>query len=160
MKKHFAIICLFFLSLGKVFAQEQAAPAAATAPQITFINQDTVYDFGGIPIGTVIENQFEIRNTGNVPLVITGMTCESANLKCKWPAKSIKPGKKGLITLSYSAHGDEGSFKDDVYITSNATHSPYPFIHITGAIIPAGGSYIPSSTPSKGRGGRGSRGGS
>ena len=155
MKKGFAFVCLFFLFLGNVLAQDQAAPVAA-APRLTFINGDTSYDFGGIPIGSVIENQFEIRNTGTAPLVIKGMTSESANITCKWPAKSIKPGKKGLITLSYTARGDEGSFKDDVFIASNATASPYPFIHITGAIIPAGGAYIPSSTPSKGRGGRGS----
>jgi len=163
MKKSFVFICLSFLFFGTVYAQDQpalTAGAVVTAPQLTFINNDTSYDFGGIPIGVVIDNQFEIRNTGTAPLIITAMKCESANISCKWPGKSIKPGKKGLITVSFAAHGDEGSFTNDIYITSNATTDPYPYIHIRGAIIPSGGSYIPSSTPSnKGKGGRGSRGG-
>jgi len=157
MKKLFVFVCSFFLFYNSTRAQQASDTALsnATGPKMTFVNNDTSYDFGGIPVGTVIENQFEIRNTGDAPLIITGMKCESGNLQCKWPGKSIKPGKKGMLTVTYTAHGDNGSFKNDIYITSNATASPYPFLHVTGAITPVGGSYAPSSMGNKnGKGGR------
>ena len=148
MGKVYNLVCLFSLLCGSVYAHEPISPDTITGPRLVFVNNDTLYDFGGIPKGAFVEYQFEIMNTGNSPLIISGMACESANVKCKWPGKPLKPGKKSFITVTYTANGDEGSFKNDIYITSNATESPYPFLHVFGAVIPDGGSFIPSSTPS------------
>jgi len=161
MKKIFTLVSVAFLFCVSAHAQDQlplTTVVMGNGPKLVFVNRDSVYDFGGIPLGAAIDYQFEIMNAGNVPLIIANMKCETGNVHCKWPPKSLKPGKKGMITVTYTAHGDEGSFKHDIFITSNATPTPYPFIHITGAITPAGGSYMPSGTGSSGKSG-GRRGG-
>ncbi len=156
MKKVFNSALLLLLLSGSVYAQDQPALTgnAIVKPQLTFVNNDTAYDFGGIPRGESLPYVFEIKNTGDAPLLISGMTCESRNVQCKWPAKAVKPGKKGYITVTYSARDDEGSFKTNVFIASNATDTAYAFLHIIGAIIPASSPYQPSSSGSKKGGGR------
>jgi len=118
-----------------------------------FVNSDSVFDIGGLPAGTSMEFHFIIKNVGNAPLEISDMKSDGKNIVCDWP-RHLKPGKKATITLTYNAHGDNGSFKNEVYFTSNATPAPYPYLHISGAIIPEKGSYTPSSKPSSGKGGR------
>src|SRR4051812_37748045 len=142
MTKLFSLFCLLSLCYGQLSARELTPEDTIRnvgRPQLLFVNNDTVYDFGGIPLGAFIEYQFEIRNTGDAPLIITNVKSESGNIKCKWPGKLLKPGKKSFISVTYTANGEQGSFNNDIYITSNATESPYPFIHVSGAIIPAGG---------------------
>jgi hypothetical protein len=112
-------------------------------PVLVFINHDTLYDFGSIPQGESVENQFEIKNTGSTPLVITMVKCDSSKVTCKWTHASIKPGKTGIITITYTAYGDVGSFFNNIVITSNAADAHYPLLQIKGAIIPGRGQYIP-----------------
>ncbi len=141
------------LSLHAAAQAPMSVTTGINGPQLTFVNNDMSYDFGGIPKGESVPYVFEIKNAGNVPLIISGMKCESGNVQCKWPAKPLKPGKKGYITVTYNAHGDEGSFKTQIFISSNATDSAYAFLHITGAIIPASSPYQPSNSGSKSKGG-------
>ena len=150
------IYTAFLLSMvsGKAFAQTQnlnegSGIANINHPALVFVRHDQVYDFGGIPLGESIPYQFEITNGGTVPLIIAGMKCESANVKCKWPDKPVKPGKKAYLTVTYTARGDVGSFQHNILITTNAAPSASPFIKISGAITPAGSSYSPAAKDSK-----------
>jgi len=106
---------------------------------IRFVNRDSVYDFGLIKKGDEPRYQFDIENTGNAPLTITGMSCNNASIKFEWTKKAVKPGKKGRIYVAYLLKDTTapGSFKCDVLVTSNATQQPYPFIHLSGAVVPA-----------------------
>ena len=158
MRKIFYLTFLFSLFCCRLYAWQQVLQDTAQnpgSPQLTFVNNDTVYDFGGIPKGAFVEYQFEIRNTGGAPLIISAMKCESANVKCKWPSKPLKPGKKAFVSVIYTANTDEGSFREDIFVASNTTENPYPFIHISGAIVHEGSPMIPSATPAhKSHGGR------
>jgi len=152
MKKTIYAICLLSICCGSTFGQtpnqslaERNTIGPVNGPTLVFPRHDQVYDFGGIPLGESIPYQFEITNSGNVPLIVAGMKCESTNVKCKWPDKPVKPGKKAYLTVTYTARGDVGSFKNDILITTNAAPAPYPFIKISGAIIPAGSSYAPAA---------------
>ena len=155
MKKFVAVCFLFSLCCTSLFAQDTTAKVVPDA-QIKFVNLDSTYDFGFIPSETVTQYQFEIKNTGKGDLVITDIHCGLAIAKITWPHKPIKHGKKGIIAVSITPH-EIGSFKDDMLITSNATDKPYPFIHISGAIIPQGdpGSPGNNAAPKKGKGRRG-----
>ena len=156
MKKTVYFACLLSLLCGRAFAQPQTqslaernAIASLNGPVIVFVNHDSLYDYGGIPLGESIPYQVEIVNGGNVPLIIAGMKCESANVKCKWPNKPLKPGKKAYITVTYTAKGDIGSFDHPIFVTSNATPGPVPYLRIKGAITPAGSSYSPTKKEPK-----------
>ena len=111
---------------------------AQNMTQIRFINKDTVYDFGEMSNQNNARYQFEFKNTGTEALIISDIKCDNSDLKFQWPGKPVKPGKKGVITVVYTpkAGAESGSFKSDIIITSNATEQPYPFLHLSGAIVP------------------------
>jgi len=154
MKKSFFIVCLFSFLCGISFAQDVSKNTLAVAgPQLEFVTFDSVYDIGVIPLGSSIDNQLEFKNTGKEILTISDVKCDMKNMQFKWSSKRLKPGKSAYLTLIYEAHGDNGSFKTEVYIYSNAAVLP-KVLHISGANIPSGGTYMPSnstSTKSKGK---------
>ena len=128
---------LLLLLLSPLFgANVWAAPHHAA---ISFVNRDSVYDFGRVAKANGVRYQFEIKNTGDVPLIIKNIKSEAGVLKFEWPKKPVKPNKKALIyvTCSPTEQTDVGSFNSAVFITSNATSQPYPYIHISGAVTPA-----------------------
>jgi len=149
VRKSATLLVLTALFCARSFAQSAAG--------IIFINKDSVYDFGAIAEGETPAYQFQFKNTGSEPLSITGIKSESPDLKFKWPGKPVKPGKKGMIIVTYSPRDQSvtGSFKSDVLVTSNATANPYPFIHVSGTVVPAKGGSPSSAAPQqKSRGGR------
>lgn len=152
MKQLFAITFLFSAFAVTTFAQDSTVMDKA---EIRFINLDTTYDFGYVPSQSTVQYRFEFKNTGKGNLVITNVHSELPYVKIQWPNKPVKHGKKGLIIVSVSPV-EIGTFKDDLLVTSNATDSPYPFLHISGAIIPEGdqGTNGSSSAPKGGRRGR------
>jgi hypothetical protein len=136
------LILAFICFLSTAYSRAQQADPHAT---MKFINLDTTYDFGDVPMGMSAQYRFEFKNEGKDDLVITEAHCAIAGVKIAYPNKPVKHGRKGLITVSVPTQ-DIGSFKDDVYITSNASSAPYPFLHISGAVIPAGDPGAPPSS--------------
>ena len=132
---------------------------AQNLPKIKFVNRDSVYDYGSILSGDEPRYQFEIKNTGDTALLITDMTSETGDFKFEYPAKPLKPHKKELIFVTYLPKDPTvlGSFKSDIFITSNATTAPYPFIHISGTVLPTKDASATPRTPQSSRGGRGGR---
>src|ERR1700744_1448473 len=143
------VLLLILFSLS-VCIHTYAAPRRAI---ISFVNKDSVYDFGRIAKGNKARDQFEIKNTGDATLIITNVKSETSNFKFEWPKKPLKPRKKALIyvTCTPIEQTDIGSFNTAVFITSNATQQPYPFIHISGAVIPAEGAPVPIQKQSQDR---------
>jgi len=125
---------LFFMFLMFATFVARAQDKAA----IRFVNNDSLYDFGTIGKDEVSTYKFEFKNTGTAPLTISAATCDERRMNIQYPGKPVKPGKKGLITVRYVPAADDspGSFKTDIYIASNATEAPYPFLHVSGAVMP------------------------
>ena len=131
---------------------------AQSLPSVHFVNKDSVYDYGTIALGDEPRYQFEIKNTGDTELVIADMTSETGDFKFEFPKKPLKPHKKELIFITYTPKDPTvvGSFKSAVLITSNATPQPYPFIHLSGTVLPTKDASASPKTQQSGRGGRGS----
>jgi len=131
MKNILALLLLSFNFCNLTYASPRHAA-------ITFVNGDSVYDFGRIAKGDKVWYEFEIRNTGDTPLTITNIKSETGILKFEWPKKAVKPNKKALVyvTCSPIEQTEIGSFNTIVFITSNATPQPYGFMHISGAVTP------------------------
>jgi len=152
---------MFFITKTKYFRMKQILlflllstccrfSYAQNMAQIRFINKDSVYDFGDAGNAEASKYQFEFKNTGTAGLNITDIKCDNADLTFQWRRKTVKPGKKGIITVTYTpkAGADPGSFRNDVFITSNATDKPYPFLHISGAIMPSKGDAVQKGSSS------------
>jgi hypothetical protein len=149
MKK--IITILFFLaSFFTAFGQPPSGTHGtnSTGPQFTFINNDRVHDFGAIERNNKESYQFQFKNSGDKPLLITEMHA-SPNEKNSPPYKivfdypkyAIKPGRKAMITLTIAAQGDAGSFKNEIYVNSNATPPDYKLFIVAGAVVPDKGKY-------------------
>lgn len=155
MKKVFiAILCLGVSSF--VHAQEQKpasqpAPAPAVAPQPDpnagkFKFEEESHDFGEVPEGPQAEFDFEFRNVGKSPIIISEAHGSCGCTVPKWPSEPILPKQKGKIHVTYNTQGRVGPINKDVFITSNAQQNPMK-LHITGSVKAAADNAIRPATP-------------
>jgi len=76
---------------------------------------------------------FNITNTGDKPLVITGITPDCGCTRVDYPRQGIAPGQRATIELSYDAR-QLGHFHKQAAIYSNASEQPV-YITITGVVM-------------------------
>ncbi len=161
MKKVF--LTLFCLSLGIVTLKAQdkkapapapppapvgaPAPAAAPAPDPDageFKFKETTHDYGEVPEGPLAETDFEFKNVGKKPIIISEAHGSCGCTVPKWPQEAILPGKKGVIHVAYTTQGRQGMIMKDVTINSNAKQQPM-VLHIRGTVKPK--PVDPNTTP-------------
>jgi Protein of unknown function (DUF1573) len=154
MKNFFVTGCFLLASLAAVAqkpsrdraddpqANPQAAqqttttPAAPTpdpdAPKFKFKHGDT-HDFGEVPEGPDAEYEFEFKNEGKKPLVISEAHGSCGCTVPEWSKEPVMPGKKSAIKVKYHTQGRVGPIHKDVFIKSNAEPDTY-VLHITGTV--------------------------
>lgn len=128
-----ALLCLG-ISATAVNAQEKKsehAPVSGPAvPQATtqqpdpnagkFKFEEQIHDFGEVMEGPTAECDFEFRNVGKSPIIITEAHGSCGCTVPKWPQEPILPKRKGVIHVTYNTAGRVGPINKDVFITSNA----------------------------------------
>ncbi len=141
-----ALLCLG-MSTAAVKAQEKKsehAPVSGQAiPQATtqqpdpsagkFKFEEETHDFGEVMEGPTAECDFEFRNVGKSPIIITEAHGSCGCTVPKWPQEPILPKRKGVIHVTYNTAGRVGPISKDVFITSNAQQNPMK-LHITGTV--------------------------
>jgi len=139
MLKKLLLVGAFFILCADSYGQKTAAKPVAqdkvTGAKFSLTNKDSLFDFCEIEEGDVVKHQFLFQNTGNEPLFIDNISCALHNVKFKWPTRIIKPGKTGVILVTYSSFMDVGTVSGDIYISSNASKDPIPALHIKGKIM-------------------------
>jgi hypothetical protein len=116
-------------------APAQAAPAAPDKDAGIFKFKEEVHDYGEVPEGPQAETDFEFKNTGKKPIVITGAQGSCGCTVPKWPSEPILPGKKGTIHVTYNTAGRQGPIDKSVTIHSNAQQNPM-ILRIKGSVKP------------------------
>lgn len=96
----------------------------------------TEHNFGTIKeeIGAV-STRFEFTNTGNSPLIIQRV---AASCGCTTPSYSrepVLPGKKGVISASYSTVARPGTFYKSIRVYTNVPDTVF-VLRIKGNVIP------------------------
>ena len=84
------------------------------------------FDFGSIEDGAPLQyHDFQFRNDGKDPLVITKIETYCHCTAVKYPQEPIKPGEEGVINLRLDA-GDvsPGFFSRDIDVYYNGNGSP------------------------------------
>lgn len=125
---NFSLFFMLIISIGC----SQSENGLSTA-EMTF-KQDMVYDFGKIKHfgnGTV---EFEFKNTGKDPLVITNVKSSCGCTVPTYPKEPIKKGETGKISVKYDT-GRMGTFDKSITVYSNAKNSPVK-LRIRGEVIP------------------------
>jgi len=153
MKKVF--VTLFCLSLVTVAVNAQdkkaPAPAPAAAPAkdpdagvFKFKDENNTHDFGTVPEGPQAEYDFEFKNTGKKPIIITEAHGSCGCTVPKWPKEPILPKKKGVIHVTYNTDHRSGPISKEVFITSDASENPTT-LHIRGTVTPKPAQQAPAT---------------
>lgn len=94
---------------------------------------DSVYDFGTIEAGKIVETSFRFVNTGNKPLIVTETRAQCGCTVPEKPTEPIKPGDTSQIKVKFDSKGKEGFTKKTVGVFSNA-EPKFPTLLLSGQI--------------------------
>src|SRR5690349_8589094 len=84
-----------------------AVPKADPDAGIFKFKEET-HDYGEVLEGPLAECDFEFKNTGKKPIVISEAHGSCGCTVPKWPNEPILPGKKGTIHVAYNTSGRQG----------------------------------------------------
>lgn len=96
---------------------------------------DSVYDFGKVSEGEVVEYSYRFKNTGNKPLVITEQPRASCGCTvAERPEEPIMPGDTGFIKVKFDSKNRPGEAHKTVTVSSNANPS-FPELLLKGTVM-------------------------
>lgn len=166
MKKSIFFLGAFVLASSSLFAQtaDKAAQVKSNAPVINprtapaaqpganaqnadlnmkFKNED--HSFGNVPEGPSVSYDFEFKNIGNEPIVLSNVQASCGCTTPTWPKEPIAPGRAAKITATYNTQGRPGPFTKTITVTSNVGSK---VLKITGTVEKAPESSVPSNNSS------------
>ena len=139
MLKVFFLIGSFCLLLAGCDVRKKDKQATIKVPQevkdpTTVQLIDSIYDFGKVTEGEIVEFSYRFKNTGTNPLVVTNV---SASCGCTVPEKPeapIKPGEIGFIKVKFNSQNHPGEAQKKVMVSSNA-NPPFQDLLLKGEVI-------------------------
>lgn len=81
--------------------------------------KETDWDFGTLTQGEIVEHSFKFTNVGNEPLVISSVRASCGCTVPDYSREPIKPGKTGVIKVSFDSNNKSNAVTNDVTITAN-----------------------------------------
>jgi len=137
MKKVFITLLCLCIGMAALKAQDaKPQPRLEVNPDAgRFKFDEETYDFGNITEGPLAECDFEFRNVGKSPIIISEAHGSCGCTVPKWPTDPILPKRKGMIHVTYNTAGRVGPINKDVIITSNAQQNPMK-LHLKGYVEP------------------------
>ena len=95
---------------------------------------DSVFDFGKVTDGEIVEFSYRFKNTGSLPLVISNATASCGCTVPEKPEAPIKPGETGYIKVKFNSAGRVGVAHKTVTVTSNAAPA-FPELLLKGEVL-------------------------
>jgi len=95
---------------------------------------DSVYDFGTINEGDIVEFSFRFKNTGNKPLEVSDAKASCGCTVPEKPTAPIKPGEIGYIKVKFNSDRKPGEAHKSITVTSNA-NPEFPELYLKGTVI-------------------------
>ncbi|MBU0613509.1 DUF1573 domain-containing protein [Patescibacteria group bacterium] len=116
------ILVIVVVTLGATLYGFLQVEEELVGPQITI--DPTSYDLGRVKFGDVPEYTFTVKNSGDQPLQINGVTTSCACTKGEIDQEEILPGQEAGLLVSFdpAVHGDDtdmGKLTRTVYIATN-----------------------------------------
>src|SRR6478752_578908 len=90
------------------------------------------YDFGQLKLGDSIEYIFQVRNTGNAPLILENVKASCGCTTVDWMKIPVAAGQTGWIKSRFKAI-DKGRIRKSVVAQLN-TKDPYIVFYLTGEV--------------------------
>lgn len=110
-----------------------AAPVEALAPTSVQVI-DSVYDFGSIREGELVEYSFRFKNTGSEPLVVNNVSASCGCTVGDKPQAPVKPGELGFIKVKFNSANRPGEAHKSVTVSSNASPA-FPELIMKGTVL-------------------------
>lgn len=131
------LITLASCDVRKTDQQEQqagaAAPVEAIAPTSVQVI-DSIYDFGSIREGELVEYSFRFKNTGAEPLVVSNVSASCGCTVGDKPQAPVKPGELGFIKVKFNSANRPGEAHKSVTVSSNASPA-FPELIMKGTVL-------------------------
>ncbi len=132
MNRHISIFSLLLLatflmagcsdsSQGSKSSETTSANHSNATPVAEF--QKTTHDFGKIITGERVAYAFRFQNSGNSPLIITGIRSGCGCTVGDYPKDPIKPGEEGRVSVVFNSAGRRGFQSESVRVLTNAEES-------------------------------------
>mmetsp|Transcript_6254 Transcript_6254/g.7000 ORF Transcript_6254/g.7000 Transcript_6254/m.7000 type:complete len:156 (+) Transcript_6254:78-545(+) len=103
------------------------------AALISFDN--SVYDFGTVTEGEIIETVFKVTNSGKTDLVITDAQVTCGCTVPVWPKKPIKPGETEDIKVKFNTNGKQNRQQKNITLITN-TETGREILTLKGMVTP------------------------
>ena len=94
---------------------------------------DSVYDFGHVTEGTKVSHDFEFKNTGKNPLVISSAHASCGCTVPEKPEEPVKPGETGIIKVVFNSASHPGPAHKTIVVASNA-YPQFSVLLVTGTV--------------------------
>jgi len=109
-----------------------AAQVATSAPAIDF--DARVHDFGTVNEGTVLKHAFIVRNQGNAPLILSGVSTSCGCTAAAPASNNVPPGGSAPIEVTFNSRGFGGTGSKSIRVSSNDREHPTSELEIKYAI--------------------------
>lgn len=80
---------------------------------------DSAKNYGTISEGQRLDVSFRFKNTGEKPLVISGVRPSCGCTVADPPKEPVAPGGTGTINASFNSEGREGMNKKEIFVSAN-----------------------------------------
>jgi hypothetical protein len=141
MKNYILYLSLIVVSMNSCDIRktdETKRPKSASLPTFkehtTVEIIDSVYDFGKIKEGEMVEYKYRFKNTGKAPLVIVEALASCGCTVPEKPEKPIPSGEIGYLKVKFNSDKKPGEAHKTITITSNA-EPEFPTLLLKGTVI-------------------------
>ncbi len=112
-----------------------AAPVVARSQDSTTVQLvDSVYDFGKVEEGRMVEHAYRFRNTGQHPLEVYDVAASCGCTVAEKPQKPVLPGEMGEIKARFNTEKRPGQASKTLSVSSNA-YPEFPILTLKGTVI-------------------------
>lgn len=128
-------VIVFFLALVQLFLPLNGLSFAADASgSPSLFVENPVFDFGKVSEGEVVSHVFEIRNTGQEPLLITSHHAVCGCTSTILDDSEVMPGKTTRLEMRFDTTGFSGAESKVVRVNSNDPKSPSIALSMQGQV--------------------------
>lgn len=113
--------------------QEEMSKLTESAPTTVEL-LDSVYDFGKVAEGQLVEYSFRFKNTGTNPLVITNAVGSCGCTVAEKPEQPVLPGEIGYMKVKFNSENRVGDAHKTVTVSANVP-TGFPELLIKGEVL-------------------------
>lgn len=97
--------------------------------------ENSVYDFGTVNEGDIVETVFKVTNSGKTDLVITDAQVTCGCTVPVWPKKAIKPGETEDVKVRFNTNGKGNRQQKNITLITN-TETGREILTLKGMVTP------------------------